>query len=99
MRLQDEAVLIELAEAVFQYFARVNEPRAASAVALLHCEHIYYKHDSVAAAVARAHIFNKTWVRHCVPPIEYTSHSFAVFHHLLTFYDKKEDPIIIPFVR
>jgi len=27
----------------------------------MHVEHLYYKHDTVAAAVQRAHIFNKTW--------------------------------------
>ena len=40
---------------------RVNDFRAAAVVSLLHVEHVYYKHDSVASAVSRAHAFNKKW--------------------------------------
>lgn len=60
-RLSDEAVLIDLAEAVFHYYVRAHDPRAAAAVALLQSEHIYYKHSTVSAAVQRSHAFNQVW--------------------------------------
>jgi len=63
IRLSDEASLIELAEAICKYYIRIGDNSAASTVALLHVEHLYYKHDTVAAAVQRAHVFNKTWGR------------------------------------
>ena len=46
---------------VHQYYIRVNETKAAANVALLYCEHIYYKHDTIATAVQRAHVFNSLW--------------------------------------
>jgi translation initiation factor 3 subunit C len=61
VRLADEASLIELAELIRAYYVRVNSHRAAAQVALLEVEHMYYKHDTIAAAVQRAHLFNKTW--------------------------------------
>ena len=61
VRLADEAALVELSELVRGYFLRVNDLRAAAIVSLLHVEHLYYKHDTIAAAVNRAHVFNKTW--------------------------------------
>ena len=54
-------MLIELAESIHAYYVRVGENRCASAVALLHIEHIYYKHDSIAVAVQKAHLFKKTY--------------------------------------
>ena len=62
-RLSDEACLIELAQSVFTYYKRIADTTAAASLALLQVEHIYYKHDSVATAVARAHAFNTTWGR------------------------------------
>ena len=62
-RLSDEGSLIQLAEAVFVYYRRVGDHTAAASVALLHVEHIYYKHDTVAKAVCRAHAFNTKWGR------------------------------------
>lgn len=64
IRLSDEASLVELAEAVYSYYRRVGDDRSAAQVALLHVEHLYYKHDTIAAAVQRAHVFTKTWGRH-----------------------------------
>ncbi len=61
MRLSDEAAIVELAESVLAYYKRVKDDRAAASVALLIVEHLYYKHDSHAMAVHRAHTFTKTW--------------------------------------
>jgi translation initiation factor 3 subunit C len=61
VRLADEATLVELSEMILKYYVRIKDNRAAAHVALLHAEHIYYKHDNVSAAVQRAHLFNKTW--------------------------------------
>ncbi len=41
----------------------MNDTQTASNVALMHIEHIYYKHDIMAQAVNRAHVFNKKWGR------------------------------------
>ena len=60
-RLSDEAMLIELAEAIQKYYIRVGENIAASEVALLQLEHTYYKHDTVAGAVNKAHEFKKKY--------------------------------------
>lgn len=60
-RLSDEAMLIELAEAIQGYYTRVGENRSASALALLQLEHICYKHDNVAEAVQKAHLFKKSF--------------------------------------
>jgi translation initiation factor 3 subunit C len=57
-RLSDEANLVSLAEEVVVYFKRVGNHTAASSLSLLQVEHLYYKHDTVGAAVARAHLFN-----------------------------------------
>jgi translation initiation factor 3 subunit C len=64
VRLSDEASLIELAEEIFRYYCRVGDDKAASMVALLRIEHLYYKHDTVAVAVQRSHHFTKTWGRY-----------------------------------
>jgi translation initiation factor 3 subunit C len=71
VRLSDEASLIELAESVIVYYKRVaelttpskrsSELTAAANVSLMIVEHLYYKHDTIAAAVQRAHLFNKAW--------------------------------------
>ena len=63
-RLSDEASLIELAESILAYDSRVSDFKAAAAVALMIMEHTYYKHDTHAAAVQKAHVFNKTWGRY-----------------------------------
>lgn len=52
---------MELSDQVFSYYCRVKDFNTAANVALLHIEHIYYKHDTIASAVLRAHYFNKTW--------------------------------------
>ena len=61
VRLSDEAALVELSELVRAYYLRVKDNKAAAVVALMHVEHLYYKHDTIASAVQRAHEFNKTW--------------------------------------
>lgn len=63
-RLSDEASLIELAESILAYDSRVSEFKAAASVALMIMEHTYYKHDTHAVAVQKAHVFNKTWGRY-----------------------------------
>jgi hypothetical protein len=61
VRLSDEAALVELSEGVRSYYLRVKDNKAAAIVSLMHVEHLYYKHDTIAVAVHRAHVFNKTW--------------------------------------
>eukprot|EP01038_Epipyxis_sp_PR26KG_P009697 gene9697-13053_t len=61
IRLSDEATLLDVAESVLLYYKRILDFKAAANVSLLIIEHTYYKHDSVATAVQRAHWFNKTW--------------------------------------
>lgn len=61
VRLSDEALLLELAEGVQKYYTRVNDLSAASRVALLRVEHLYYKHDSMASEVHRAYLFAQKW--------------------------------------
>lgn len=61
VRLSDEAMLVELAQAARVYYRRVGDERSCAAVALLIVEHLYYKHDTVAVAVQKAHIFSKSW--------------------------------------
>ncbi len=63
MRLADEASLIELSEMIFAYYKRIGDHDAASSVALVNVEHIYYKHDTMSTAVQKAHAFNKKWGR------------------------------------
>lgn len=64
IRLSDEALLLDLAEMVQQYFIRAEDYKAAANIALLRVEHIYYKHDTMANAVAQAHLFTQTWGRY-----------------------------------
>jgi translation initiation factor 3 subunit C len=59
--LADEASLIELSALIFEYYKRACEMGAAASVALVHVEHIYYKHSTVDEAVHKAHAFNKKW--------------------------------------
>jgi translation initiation factor 3 subunit C len=60
-RLADEAALMELSAQIFGYYSRVKAYSSAATAALLHIEHIYYKHDSIAQAVQRSYHFNKIW--------------------------------------
>ena len=53
--------MIELADSVLSYYKKISDYKAASTVALMIVEHIYYKHDTHAVAVVKAHLFNKTW--------------------------------------
>lgn len=61
LRLSDEAALVELAELVLSFYLRTGDSKAAASVSQLIVDHMYYKHDSHAVAVRRAHLFNKTW--------------------------------------
>jgi translation initiation factor 3 subunit C len=60
-RLSDEATLVDLSEKIAAYFKRTDEFKSAAAVSLMIVEHLYYKHDSHAAAVHKAHLFNNRW--------------------------------------
>lgn len=61
IRLSDEASLMILAESITNYYVRVGNFRAASAVALMNVEHLYYKHDKVAEAVHKSYLFTKKY--------------------------------------
>jgi translation initiation factor 3 subunit C len=61
VRLSDEASLVELAELVLTHYLRTGDSKSAAVVSQLIVDHMYYKHDSHAIAVRRAHLFNKTW--------------------------------------
>ena len=61
VRLSDEALLLELAEGLQAYYTRVKDHSAASRVALLRVEHLYYKSDSMATEVRRAFLFTQQW--------------------------------------
>lgn len=52
-RLSDEAALIDLAEAVYTYYRRIRDDKSASILALLQVELLYYKHESIIAAIRR----------------------------------------------
>jgi translation initiation factor 3 subunit C len=47
-------LLVQLAESVFNYYRRIGEDKAATIVALLRVEHMYYKHDSMTAALKKS---------------------------------------------
>ncbi|KAG3171655.1 Eukaryotic translation initiation factor 3 subunit C [Phytophthora idaei] len=53
-RLYDEYLLIEVAERVQTFYARKKDFQRAATMALVRAELIYYKHDSVAAALFEA---------------------------------------------
>ncbi|POM65596.1 Eukaryotic translation initiation factor 3 subunit C, partial [Phytophthora palmivora] len=53
-RLYDENLLIEVAERVQVFYSRKKDFERASSMALVRAELIYYKHDSVAAALYEA---------------------------------------------
>lgn len=55
---------MELAEVVLGHYLRVGDSKSAALVSQLIVDHMYYKHDSHAVAVRRAHLFNKTWGRY-----------------------------------
>jgi len=61
IRLSDEAMLVELADSIRLYYKRIGDDKAAASVSLMIVEHLYYKHDSMAVAVQRAHMFSKSW--------------------------------------
>jgi len=56
-RLRMESQLVTLCGFVRRYYERSGELGVAAQVALLSIEHVYYKHDSIAHAVAKAHAF------------------------------------------
>ena len=53
-RLEDEAMLLDLARGAQEYYMRHNIHAKASQMAQTCMEHLYYKHDSVAAALSTA---------------------------------------------
>ncbi|KAL3671616.1 hypothetical protein V7S43_003529 [Phytophthora oleae] len=53
-RLYDENLLIEVAERVQTFYARKKDSQRAATMALVRAELIYYKHDTVAAALFEA---------------------------------------------
>ena len=55
---------MELAELVLTHYLRIGDSKSAASVSQLIVDHMYYKHDSHAIAVRRAHLFNKTWGRY-----------------------------------
>ena len=61
VRLADEASLIDLGSLVLIYYKRIQDYKASATVSLMIVEHIYYKHDSHATAVQKAHKFNQKW--------------------------------------
>lgn len=63
-RLADEELLVELGDATLAYYQRIADHHSASLIALLIVECMYYKHDSHAVAVYRAHAFTKKWGVH-----------------------------------
>lgn len=46
-----------MADAIRLYFIKVGDSKASASVSLMVLEHLYYKHDSVATAVQKAHLF------------------------------------------
>jgi translation initiation factor 3 subunit C len=53
IRLRDEVKLVELLNKVYKYFQRIDSKAEAAELALLHIEHIYYRHDSIASKIDR----------------------------------------------
>jgi translation initiation factor 3 subunit C len=60
-RLADEELLVELGEAALGYYQRVGEHKAGAFLALLIVEQVYYKHETQAVAVRKAHAFTKKY--------------------------------------
>lgn len=60
-RLADEELLVELGDITLGYYQRVHDHKSAATVALLIVENLYYKHETHAAAVRKAHAFTKKW--------------------------------------
>ena len=58
-RLRMEAQLVRLARLVQKYYERAGNAAVAAQVALVCIEHVYYKHDSIAHAVAKAQAFTE----------------------------------------
>jgi translation initiation factor 3 subunit C len=86
VRLSDEALLLELAERIQSYYLRVDDLKAASHIALLRVEHLYYKHDSMALEVRKAFLFSQKWGKYadlhpaCIGKSNPTSANTSVFH-------------------
>ncbi|CEG44851.1 eukaryotic translation initiation factor 3 subunit c-like [Plasmopara halstedii] len=53
-RLYDESLLFDVAERVQTLYTQKNDPQRAATMALIRAELIYYKHDSIAAALYEA---------------------------------------------
>jgi translation initiation factor 3 subunit C len=60
-RLRDERPLEELAGSIQSYYDRSGDGATAATIALMRIEHMYYKHDSIAAAVREAQAFRAAW--------------------------------------
>jgi len=58
-RLRDETLLLSLTMEVRQYFIRTEDTELACRLTLLYCEHMYYKHDSIAQAMHKADCHKK----------------------------------------
>jgi len=74
IRLRDEVPLVGLLSKVQSYLIRVDSQSEAAELALLSCEHLYYRHDSIAQAV---HAKDPT----APPPIDSAQH----IHDLCTY--------------
>uniref|UniRef100_A0A7S2HV13 Eukaryotic translation initiation factor 3 subunit C n=1 Tax=Octactis speculum TaxID=3111310 RepID=A0A7S2HV13_9STRA len=61
VRLRMESQLVKLCTTVQQYYERIEDMKNAASVALLCIEHVYYMHDSIAAAVFKAQKFAEKW--------------------------------------
>jgi len=57
MRLRDEGRLVSLLTKVQNYHTRINAHSEAAELAQLRVEHLYYRHDSIAAQVDKATLF------------------------------------------
>lgn len=57
VRLRDESKLVELLTRFQRYFEAEGMVTDAAALSMLHMEHIYYRHDSIAKQVDKAAIF------------------------------------------
>lgn len=57
MRLRDEGRLVSLLAKVQNYYTRINAHSEAAELAQLRVEHLYYRHDSIAAQVDKATLF------------------------------------------
>ena len=60
-RLRDESVLVDLLSRFQSYFEKQEMIDEAAALAQLRIEHLYYRHDHIAAQVDKAALFSKKY--------------------------------------